>query len=161
MCGWECEHVLHHTIHHKRKLVVFLREHKGNFAHCVERFLRICEPQACYLHFLRFFQDRLINVCRVRTETMVRIMFKENWFTVHLVQIVRKPHNVLKVCSVCPALYYVHTPASLHLSKACVIAQAVMRVTQVLLHAWLELFLHSSKACVVAQAGTQLMSTFV
>ncbi len=71
-------------------------------------------------------------------------------------RIVGKLHNVIKVCGVCQALYYVHIPASLHLSKACVIVQAVMQVTHVLLHTWLELFLHSSKAYVITQAGKQL-----
>ncbi len=46
------------TIHHKPKFVVFLCEHKGNFAHCVDRFLHVCEPHACQLHFLCFFSIR-------------------------------------------------------------------------------------------------------
>ncbi len=138
------------------------------FARAQREFCASCKKVSSYLRiahllpaFFALFQYRLINVCWVRTETMVRLTFKENWFTVHLVRIVCKLHNVIKVCTVCQALYYVHTPASLHLSKACVIAQAVMQVTHVLLHAWLELFLHSYKACVIAQAGTQLMSIFL
>ncbi len=94
------------TIHHKIKFVGFLREHKENFAHCVEQFLHVCKPNAFYQHFFVFFQYRLINVCWVRTETMVHLTFKENWFIVHLVRIVCKPHNVIKVFSVCQALYY-------------------------------------------------------
>ncbi len=43
------------TIRHKPKFVSFLRKHKGNFAHCPDRFLHVCEPYAWYLHFLRFF----------------------------------------------------------------------------------------------------------
>ncbi len=81
----------------KPKFVVFLREHEGNFAHCVDRLLHVCKPHACYPQFLHFFQYGLINVCRVRTQTMARLRFKENWFTVHLVRIVFKPHNVIKV----------------------------------------------------------------
>ncbi len=138
------------------------------FARAQREFSALCRQISSYLRtarllpaFFVFFQYGLINVCWVRIETMIRLAFKENWFTVHLVRIVCKPRNVTEVCSVYQALYYVHTPASLHLSKACVIAQAAMQVTHVLLHAWLELFLHSSKACVIAQAGTQLMSTFV
>ncbi len=138
------------------------------FARAWREFCALCRQVSSCLQtaplltaFFAVFQYGLINVCWVCTETMVRLMFKENWFTVYLVRIVCKPHNVIKVCSVCQVSYYVHKPASLHLSKACVIARAVMQVTHVLLHAWLELFLHSSKAYVIAQAGTQFMSTFV
>ncbi len=149
------------TIHHKPKFVGFFARAWREFCTLCRKVSSCLRTTCLLLAFFVIFQYGLINVCWARTETMVRLTFKENWFTVHLVRIVCNPHNVIKVCSVCQALYYVHTPASLLLSKACVIVQAVMRVTHVLLHAWLELFLHSLKASVIAQAGTQLMSTFV
>ncbi len=61
------------------------------------------------LAFFAFFQYGLIDLCWVRTETMVCLTFKKNLFTVHLVRIVCKPYNVIKVCIVCQALYHVHT----------------------------------------------------
>ncbi len=103
------------TIHHKPKFV-------GSFVRAQRKFCALCRQVSPCLRtarllptFSAFFQYGLINVCWVHTETMVRLTFKENWCTVHLVRIVCKPHNVIKVCSVCQALYYVYTPASLHL----------------------------------------------
>ncbi len=87
------------------------------FAQARKEFCALCRQVSSCLQtahllpaFFAFFQYGPINVCWVHTETMVRLTFKENWFTVHLVRIVCKPHNVIKVCSVCQALYYVHTP---------------------------------------------------
>ncbi len=149
------------TILHKPKFVNVLCEHEKNFALCVDRFLHVCEPHTCYLHFCIFsiWTDQCLLSAHWRygsSHIQGKLIYcapSANCMRIH---------NVIKVCSVCKALYYVHTPASLHLSKACIIAQAVMQVTYVLLHAaWLELVLHSSKACLITQASTQLMSTFV
>ncbi len=96
------------TILCKPKFVGFLREYKGNLqvSSCLWT-VRLLPA------FLAFFQYGLINVCWVRIETMIHLTFKENWFTVHLVRIVCKSHNGIKVCSVCQVLGLFHTAAKL------------------------------------------------
>ncbi len=86
------------------------------FARAQREFCTLCGKVSSCLRtarllptFFAFFQYGLINVCWVRTETMVRLTFKENWFTVHLVRIVCKPHNVIDVQCVPNFVLYLHT----------------------------------------------------